>query len=93
MLSYAVNTTFRADELFWDLDYENSNTWIYNSQNVGDSQRSSDDYNNWAQHPPYGSQSTTYTKPYYAYSVNCEDKVPESKAPWEMGKKYTCKPD
>ena len=87
MLSYTVNTTFRADEIFWDLDYENSNTWTGNGPNsVGRFHTSSDEYNNWAQHPPYGSQSATYSKPYYANAISCDDKVPDSKAPWEMGK-------
>ena len=87
MLSYTVNTTFRADEIFWDLDYENSNTWIGNGPNTaGRYHTSSDEYNNWAQHPPYGSQSATYSKPYYANAISCDDKVPDSKAPWEMGK-------
>lgn len=88
MLSYSVNTTFRADEIFWELDYENSNTWTGNGPNLGGgSHTSSDEYNNWSQHPPYGSQSDTYSKPYYANAVSCDERTPDSKAPWEMGKR------
>jgi hypothetical protein len=109
MLSYSVNTTFRADELFWSLDYESSNTWntgrggpggldndgggsngngndrsSQQQRRPGSQSSSYAEYNNWSEHPPYGSHSSTYRKP-YANKIDCDDTIPDSKAPWEIG--------